>query len=109
MNEVRPTISTHVLDTDLGRPAAGIGVRLERLDGAAVTVAGEGRTDADGRIASLLSGALVPGTYRLTFDLTQRGTFFRSVSLDLQVEDTSRSYHVPLLLAPFAMTSYRGS
>jgi 5-hydroxyisourate hydrolase len=109
VNEVRPTISTHVLDTDLGRPAAGIGVRLEHLDGGAATLAGEGMTDADGRIASLLSGGLVAGTYRLTFDLTQRGTFFRSVSLELQVEDTSRSYHVPLLLAPFAMTSYRGS
>jgi 5-hydroxyisourate hydrolase len=109
VNEVRPTISTHVLDTDLGRPAAGIAVRLERVDGAAVTAAGEGTTDADGRIASLLAGALVAGTYRLTFDLTQRGTFFRSVSLDLRVEDTGQSYHVPLLLAPFAMTSYRGS
>lgn len=109
MNEVRPTISTHVLDTDLGRPAAGIGVRLEQLDGPTPTLAGEGRTDGDGRISSLLSGALMAGTYRLTFDLSQRGTFFRSVSLELQVEDPSRSYHVPLLLAPFAMTSYRGS
>ncbi len=109
MNEVRPTISTHVLDTDLGRPAAGIGVRLDRMDGADAALAGEGRTDADGRIATLLSGALTAGTYRLTFDLTERGTFFRSVSLELQVEDTSRSCHVPLLLAPFAVTSYRGS
>ncbi len=109
MNEDRPTISTHVLDTHLGRPAAGIGVLLERVDGAATTLVGEGRTDADGRIESLLSDALVAGTYRLTFDLAQRGTFFRSMSLELQVEDTGRSYHVPLLLAPYAITSYRGS
>lgn len=109
MNEVRATISTHVLDTDLGRPADGVDVRLERLDGAKATLAGEGTTDADGRIASLLSGELTPGTYRLTFDLSERGTFFRSVSLELQVDDAGRTYHVPLLLAPFAVTSYRGS
>ena len=109
MKEARPTISTHVLDTDLGRPAAGIGVRVERVDGATAIVVGEGTTDADGRITNLLSGPLAAGTYRLTFDLAARGAFFRSVSLEIQVEDTSRSCHVPLLLAPFAMTSYRGS
>jgi 5-hydroxyisourate hydrolase len=110
VKDVRPTISTHVLDTGLGRPAPGIGARLERVDGAGiVTEVGEGTTDPDGRIASLLAGELVAGTYRLTFDLTERGTFFRSVSFELHVEDTRRSYHVPLLLAPFAITSYRGS
>jgi 5-hydroxyisourate hydrolase len=109
VNDLRPTISTHVLDTDLGQPARGIGVRLERLDGAAATVVGEAGTDADGRIASLVPATLEAGTYRLTFDLTGRSPFFRSVALELRVEDASRSYHVPLLLAPFSITSYRGS
>lgn len=110
MNEVGPTISTHVLDTELGKPAAGVSVRLERVDkGPASTIVGEGTTDGDGRIGSLLQGPLSAGSYRLTFDLDQRGTFFRSVSLEVRVEDASRSYHVPLLLAPYAVTSYRGS
>jgi 5-hydroxyisourate hydrolase len=106
-----PHISTHVLDTNLGVPAEGIRVRLEHLvaDGAAVP-AGAGVTDRDGRIAQLSSGPLVAGTFRLTFDLHDysRG-FFRTVTLELHVDDPSRGYHVPLLITPFAITSYRGS
>ena len=105
------TISTHVLDTQTGQPAEGIPVRLVRLlsDGAEVD-AGQGITDADGRVRALLVGELTPGDYRLRFDLTdQGGGFFRGVAIDLHVDDGDRSYHVPLLLAPFAMTTYRGS
>jgi 5-hydroxyisourate hydrolase len=109
VSEERPTISTHVLDSNLGEPAQGIAVRLERLVGATQTLVSEGGTDIDGRIASLVPGALEAGIYRLTFDLTGRSPFFRSVALEVSVEDVSRSYHVPLLLAPFAITSYRGS
>ncbi|HKZ91684.1 MAG TPA: hydroxyisourate hydrolase, partial [Candidatus Limnocylindrales bacterium] len=63
-----PTISTHVLDTETGKPAAGVPVRVKRMlaDGAAIAV-GSGNTDADGRIASLLDGALEAGIYRITF------------------------------------------
>jgi 5-hydroxyisourate hydrolase len=110
VNESRPTISTHVLDTAVGSPAPGINVRLERMEGAAeATVVGEGTTDANGRIANLLPGTLVAGAYRLTFDLAGTGAFFRSVSIEIQVEETLRSYHVPFLLGPFAITTYRGS
>jgi 5-hydroxyisourate hydrolase len=110
MTEGRPTISTHVLDTELGRPAAGVKVRLARLvdDGAEVP-AGQGTTDADGRIASLLSGTLTAGDYRLIFWVGGRGGFFERIALDLHIDDVSRTYHVPLLLAPFSMTTYRGS
>jgi 5-hydroxyisourate hydrolase len=111
MDVAGPTISTHVLDTGLGRPAAGVPVRLARMvaDGALVP-AGEGTTDADGRIRRLLPGPLVPGTYRLTFELHEYGrSFFREVTLEVNVEDASRSCHVPLLLAPYGITSYRGS
>jgi len=105
----RPTISTHVLDTGTGRPAAGIRVRCLRLDEDAVKAAGEGTTDGDGRIPDLLDGQqLVAGLYRLSFDLGG-GRFFEKVTLEVRVDDASRRYHVPLLVAPFGVSSYRGS
>lgn len=111
MDEPTARISTHILDTQAGVPAAGVRVRLEHIlaDGAPVA-AGEGMTDADGRIRRLSSGPLTPGVYRLSFDLHHyRPGFFRSVVLEVHVDDTSRDYHVPLLIAPFAITTYRGS
>jgi 5-hydroxyisourate hydrolase len=111
MADAPATISTHVLDTLTGQPAPHVPVRLARVlaDGAEVD-AGTGVTDADGRIRALLDGVLVAGDYRLRFDLTDiGGGFFIGIALDLRVDDTARSYHVPLLLAPFAMTTYRGS
>jgi 5-hydroxyisourate hydrolase len=106
--EGRPTISTHVLDTGAGAPAAGVGVTLHRLesDGSEVAVGG-GFTDDDGRIRALLEGELTAGAYRIGFDLG--GAFFTRLTIDLRVDDASRSYHVPLLLAPYGMTTYRGS
>jgi len=106
-----PTVSTHVLDTQAGLPRPGVKVRLVRLldDGAEAPV-GNGITDADGRIRSLLRGELIPGDYRLYFDLRGHGgEFFESVTLGIRIDDAARSYHVPLLLAPYAMTTYRGS
>jgi 5-hydroxyisourate hydrolase len=104
-------ISTHALDTERGLPAAGVSVRLQHVlaDGAAVD-AGHGITDEDGRIRHLSSGELVPGIYRLTFDLHHYSVgFFRTIVLEIHVEDATRSYHVPLLIAPFSITTYRGS
>jgi 5-hydroxyisourate hydrolase len=106
------TISTHVLDTETGRPAAGVPVRLSRvLSDGAVRPAGAGRTDADGRIRALLDGELTPGVYRLTFEVHEYRAqcFFREVSLEVGIDDTARSYHVPLLVAPYGISSYRGS
>ena len=110
MAERAPTISTHVLDTARGRPAAGVKVSLYRLveDGRPVRLT-QSVTDSDGRIADLLEGPLQTGDYRLRFDTREDAVFFRSISLDFRVTDASRSYHVPLLLAPFSMTVYRGS
>ena len=110
MGEGAATVSTHVLDTATGRPAAGIRVTLVRLlpDGAAVA-AGEGITDADGRIRALAAAPLVAGDHRLTFHLDGASPFFRRVELDVRIDDVTRSYHVPLLLAPYGVTSYRGS
>ena len=112
MTDGRPTISTHVLDTGSGLPAAGVVVSLYRTD----TEDGRpGRitqliTDSDGRVADLLGRALQPGDYRLEFVVDrERWTFFTRVVVDFRVDDTSRGYHVPLLLAPFGATTYRGS
>ena len=107
----RPTISTHVLDTERGRPAEGIRVSLYRLDvGAAPIRMTQALTDGDGRVRDLLERPLVAGDYRLEFDLARdEAPFFTKVALDVHVEDPKRSYHVPLLLAPYSMTTYRGS
>ena len=107
----QPTISTHVLDTERGAPAAGIRVTLYRLDvGAAPIRMTQALTDDDGRVRDLVGRPLAAGDYRLEFDVAgEDGSFFTKVAVDLRIADTSRSYHVPLLLAPFSMTTYRGS
>ena len=120
--EPAPTISTHVLDTELGRPAVGVHVTLYRLsdDGRPLRLT-QALTDGDGRVRDLLERPLVAGDYRLEFALgaldpvdaappePDGDRFFRRVAIDLHVTDTTRSYHVPLLLAPFSLTTYRGS
>ena len=106
-----PTISTHVLDTERGVPAEGIRVTLSRLDVADKPVRmTQALTDGDGRIRDLLERPLVAGDYRLEFDIGREDdAFFRRVAVDLRIADPKRSYHVPLLLAPYSMTTYRGS
>jgi 5-hydroxyisourate hydrolase len=101
----QPTISTHILDALSGRPASGIAVNLTHLDGDGQV--GQGHTDDDGRIRRLTQGPLKVGRYRLTFVVG--GPFFQEISMTFVVDDPSRSYHVPLLLAPFSLTTYRGS
>jgi 5-hydroxyisourate hydrolase len=106
-------VSTHVLDTAAGRPAAGVGIRLEQGDGGAVLATA--RTDDDGRAAALGPDRVVPGTYRLVFDTgayfarSARPCFFPEVSLAFVVTDPEQHQHVPLLLSPFAYSTYRGS
>lgn len=103
----RPTISTHLLDLGAGAPAAGVAVTLTRLGDGMVFAAQ--RTDADGRIGDLLAGAtLETGGYELAFALGETG-FFRRAAVAFVVEDASRSYHVPLLVSPFGLSTYRGS
>ena len=106
-----PTISTHVLDTERGTPAAGVRVTLSRLNvGNGPIRMTQALTDGDGRVRDLLERPLVAGDYRLEFDVAQEdGSFFTRIAVDVRIDDTSRSYHVPLLLAPFSMTTYRGT
>ena len=117
MTDAPPTISTHVLDTETGMPAVGVHVSLYKLgeDARPIRLT-QALTDADGRVRDLLERPMSPGDYRLEFILSGRTVeealddrFFRRISIDLRVEDVTRSYHVPLLLAPYSMTTYRGS
>jgi 5-hydroxyisourate hydrolase len=112
------TISTHVLDTALGRPAAGISVSLEQAEeGTSATTIGAGTTDADGRVRDLLGPgqSLAAGEYRLRFEtsgyLARAGhvVFYPSVTVHFHVTESAAHYHVPLLLSPFGYSTYRGS
>ena len=98
-------ITTHVLDTAKGRPAAGMRILLLRDD----QVLFDGVTDADGR-ARLLDRAQA-GTYRLTFDTGSYnpGGFFPEATIVFRIENEEQHYHVPLLLSPFGYSTYRGS
>lgn len=110
-------ISTHILDTVRGRPAAGIPVTLEERRGPDWLPVGSGESDADGRVRALVpeGRALTPGTHRLSFDLVEycaaqgREAFFPSVEVVFRVEEPGEHYHVPLLLSAFGYSTYRGS
>lgn len=108
-------ITTHVLDTSAGRPAEGVRITLEFLDGEAFREVGEGSTNADGRITDLLDGELQRGTYKITFhvgeyfDAQGRPSFYPSVPVIFAIRAPGEHYHVPLLLNPFGYSTYRGS
>ncbi len=110
-------ITTHVLDTALGRPASGVPIELERATGdAAWQPVGRGTTDADGRLRTLTPpGPVEPGTYRIRFATaaylaaTAQPTFFPVVEIQFTIADGAQHYHVPLLLSPYGYATYRGS
>ncbi|WP_164700125.1 hydroxyisourate hydrolase [Modestobacter sp. KNN46-3] len=108
-------VTTHVLDTAQGRPAAGVLVRLEQVTGVGSAVIAAGTTDDDGRVRSLGPDRVCPGSYRLVFDTagyftrTGQPCFFPEVSVSFVVADPTQHHHVPLLLSPFAYSTYRGS
>lgn len=106
------TLSTHVLDTSLGRPALGIRITLHTRDGEQL---GEGVTDADGRISTIGPERLPAGEYRLTFetsgyfDAGGRTAFYPEVVVVFAIVDAAQHYHVPVLLNPYGFATYRGS
>ncbi len=117
----RSPITTHILDTALGRPAAGVAITLSRQLGEPTSTRWEplatGHTDADGRVGDLLAPGLARvGVYRIRFET---GAYFRSIGVDayfypwaeivFEIDDPSAHYHVPLLLNPFGYSTYRGS
>lgn len=109
------TLSTHVLDTTAGVPAAGVGVTLYRLDDGARSELAASETNADGRIASPFGGELDDGWYELVFEVgdyyARAGTasFYDEIAIRFVMEKEQRHYHVPLLLSPWAYSTYRGS
>lgn len=108
-------ISTHVLDAARGTPAAGITVRLFRVDGDERELLATAQTDNNGRIAPIFGGNLEPASYVLVFSAGEyyRGagvqTLFDEIPVRFIVDATSAKYHIPLLLSPFAYSTYRGS
>jgi 5-hydroxyisourate hydrolase len=106
-------ITTHVLDTVLGRPAAGIGIRLEKLDEDSWLLLAESATDADGRCRNLAPEA-APGLYRLTFSTgayfneQARSSIYPEISITFHCRGEAH-YHLPLLLSENSYTTYRGS
>ena len=111
-------ITTHILDTTLGMPGAGIPVVLERKTHSSGWQAiAEGMTDIDGRVNDLISAneAFLPGHYRLIFEagtyflMRDIECFFPQITISFVVKDPRQHYHVPLLLSPFGYSTYRGS
>lgn len=109
-------LSTHILDTALGKPAAGVAVILLRQDGEKWTEIGSGSTDADGRCRTLLGeSALQRTTYKLRFEVApyfaaqKIAGLYPFVEIAFAVSDSSQHYHVPLLIAANGYTTYRGS
>ncbi len=105
------TVSTHVLDAVAGTPARGIPVRLEQRSADGWTLHAERTTDADGRVADL-AGPTPPGVYRLTFDIDRhqaQAGFYPEVVVVFRIVDAAAHQHVPLLLSPYAYSTYRGS
>lgn len=105
-------ITTHVLDAALGVPAEGIAVALTGPAGDMIATA---VTDADGRVSALGPDLLPAGVYRLEFDTgayfatSGRAAFYPRVTIDFVLADEGSHYHVPVLLSPFAYSTYRGS
>ena len=109
-------ITTHVLDTSLGRPAAGVPVTLEIQKAGGWKEISRGATDADGRLRHLLEpGTLAKGTYRLTFEThayfqaRKIRALYPQITIAFEVQDTTEHYHIPLLLSPYGYSTYRGS
>ncbi len=109
-------ITTHILDTSLGRPASAVPVTLEQKLNGNWKIVSEGETDNDGRIKNLVSEEveITPGIYKLVFDTKSYfekqkvKAFYPSVNIEFEITDSSH-YHVPLLLNPFGYSTYRGS
>jgi 5-hydroxyisourate hydrolase len=108
-------ITSHVLDTSTGRPASGLSVKLERAGSDGPALVASVTTDGDGRIRDWIPAGVPAGRYRLVFET---GTWFRDagretlypmVIVEFEVADGVPHYHLPLLLAPFGYSTYRGS
>ena len=109
------TVTTHVLDTSQGQPAAGVPVRLEYLTGGEPSLVAEASTDGDGRVRELGPDGLPPGIYRVVFEVAEyfarsgQRAFYPEIAISFLVDSADGHYHVPLVLSPFAYSTYRGT
>lgn len=107
-------ITTHVLDTSIGKPAEGVRITLENLIGEDWQQLGEGKTDSDGRLKTLMLGkSLEKGVFRITFWVKEyfgeQPHFYPFVPIIFEIHEPTEHYHVPLLLNPYGYSTYRGS
>ncbi len=114
-------ITSHILDTSMGKPAQGVLISLLQQQGDNWLMLGSGETNADGRVADFFNGesasgdVLPAGIYKLTFYLSQyyeqtkRASFYPHVDITFEIAGDGQHYHVPLLLNPFGYSTYRGS
>jgi 5-hydroxyisourate hydrolase len=109
-------LTTHVLDTALGRPAEGITIVLSSLEGESFKEIGRGTTNSDGRVKEIMGEReLATGTYKMTFHTkdylakTNRQGFYPYVDVVFEVTRPDQHHHIPLLLSPFGYSTYRGS
>jgi 5-hydroxyisourate hydrolase len=109
-------LSTHLLDTTIGKPAAGIPVTLEAIstDGTALAV-GSGVTDVDGRVGQLNTASLEPGEFRLVFATadyfrtTHGAVFYPRIAVQILLPETRSHFHIPVLASTFSYSTYLGS
>jgi 5-hydroxyisourate hydrolase len=116
-NNMASPITTHVLDTNLGKPAVGVAVVLSRLDAdKQYQQIAAGETNKDGRIVDWMEGQQrEAGIYRIEFatdpyfEKQGKSCFFPTVTFDFRIENPDEHYHVPLLVSAFGISTYRGS
>lgn len=107
-------ITTHILDTSSGRPAAGVAVTLEIFEKSKWTELAKGTTNDQGRIGDLLKSndSVKAGTYRLVFDIDsyfKTACFYPQVTVEFKIHNPKEHFHIPLLMSPYGYSTYRGS
>ncbi len=110
---MKSPITTHILDLSKGKPAANVDVQLEKQDGETWKFLGQGATNADGRVETLLKAGTKAelGLYRLTFQLKSyfgSSSFYPYAQVIFEVKDQAH-HHIPLLVSPFGYSTYKGS
>ncbi|HBV39418.1 MAG TPA: hydroxyisourate hydrolase [Erwinia sp.] len=109
------TITTHILDTALGKPARGVAVSLEQNSSQGWLPVAQGETDAEGRLKDLTPEPLAPGHYRLIAEIGDyfaadgRDALYVSAQIDFMLSETGSHYHLPFLISPWSWSTYRGS
>lgn len=109
------TVTTHILDTAIGKPASGVAISLEQNSPEGWFPLAQGETDSDGRLKTLTPEPLTPGHYRLTaeigdyFAAAGRDALYVSAQIDFVIAEAGSHFHLPFLISPWSWSTYRGS